>query len=182
MCLAGVFINSDDLDVSVYNSNLSSSRPPGEVWCVGGRNLQPIFFQRIQDNPGSSSLLTAHFGELATCQHQLCQIPNIKLIILTIKHERTRRSLDHRHQRLGQTIHPYWLDEELVRCYEIPMYERYFGIVADHCIEIDIYDFWNYDRFDTVLERIEQFLSIQIPREPAESLHLKWIDLNWPQG
>lgn len=177
MCLSGSFINSHELDVAVYDA---TNRAPGEVWCVGGRNLQDIFFQRIRDNPGSSSVLTAHFGELVSHQQQFRLVPHIRLIILTINHGSGRRALEQRQQRLGQNIHPYWLDEELICCYQSIMYEKYFGIPAHHSIEIDVADFWKTDALShLVLDPIEQFLSIEIPREPALLLHSKWVDHNF---
>lgn len=177
MCLSGSFINSGELDPAVYDA---TDRAPGEVWCVGGRNLQEIFFQRILANSGSSSVLTAHFGELLAAQDWVRQVPDIRLIIITMKHGSSRRALETRQARLGQHCHPYWLDEELVFCYQHQMYEKYLGIAPHHCIEIELEDFWhNHGSFPKVLAAIEQFLSITIPRDSACELHSKWIMHNF---
>ena len=175
MCLSGHWINSADLDPTVYDAQ---DRCPGEVWCVGGRNLQEIFFQRIQANPGSSSVLAAHFGELVAYQREFHQVPDVRLIILTMQRETTRRALQTRQDRLGQTIHPYWLDEELVWCYRTYMFERYFGVSQQHCLEIEIQDLWSQHAPQNVFDVIAQFLNIRIPVEPTALLHNKWLKSN----
>jgi len=180
LCLSGEFVNSHELDPAVYDAQ---DRPPGEVWCVGGRNLQPAFFDRISQSPKTGSVLTAHFGELAQHRSRIAMIPRKRLVIITIDCESARRRLEQRQTRLGQNIHPYWLDEELVWCYQTEIYMRYHGVAAEHCLEIPMLDFWRSDLIESdTLPRIESFLDISIPRQPAKTLHDKWCHSNFGSG
>lgn len=177
LCLSGSYINSDDLDPAIYDA---TDRPPGEVWSVGGRNLQDIFFDRIQDNPGSSSILTAHFGELVAQRSRFDLVPDRKLIIITIVVAQSRQRLMARQHRLGQTVHPYWLDEELVHCYQTDMYARFFGVPAQCCVELQLHELWSQDLWQAgVVDRLENFLDIKVPIEPTKSLHQKWWQKNF---
>jgi len=177
LCLSGAFINSNDLDPAIYDAE---DRAPGEVWSVGGRNLQSVFFDRIWHNPGSRSILTAHFGELVAQQSQFDQVPDRKLIIITMAQAQSRQRLMVRQTRLGQNVHSYWLDEELVHCYRTAMYARFFGVSADCCFELELQELWSHDLWQNqVIDRLEQFLAIRVPDEPARGLHQKWMQKNF---
>jgi hypothetical protein len=177
LCLSEAYINSSELDITVYDA---TDRAPGEVWCVGGRNLQPRFFERIHANPDSRSVLIAHFGELAQNLEQMQSLKQPQLVILTLTQEPVRRGLEHRQKRLGQTIHPYWLDEELIWCYSQRMVQTYFGVPPQDCMELDIAEIWRDDFcHSTSLERLESFLGVQVPRTAADTLHQKWLRANF---
>ena len=177
LCLSPDFANHTELDVSVYDD---TSRPPGEVWCVGGRNLQDIFFKRIFDNPGERSVLIAHFGELAQNRDKFLLVPDRRCVVVTMNNPAYRSVLDQRQLRLGQAIHPYWLDEELLWCYRSDMMLRYFGVQAQDCLEIDLADFWHTDMIHNgTLDRICDFVGTAVPKSAALELHHKWIKANF---
>lgn len=179
LCLSEAYANSHELDQSVYDAQ---DRCPGEVWCVGGRNLQPMFFDRMHHDASSRSILIAHFGELAQHQHAITTAPQPQLVIITLPPDHSRRQLQHRQQRLGQNIHPYWLDEELPWCYTTRMYQTYFEIPEHDCIELDLGDFWQPDFCTSpALDRLEMFLRITVPRDQAHTLHHKWMCSNFGQ-
>jgi hypothetical protein len=180
LCLTRQYHNSDELDPTVYDLNDPENRPPGEVWCVGGRNLQDRWFDIWRQDPSAKLVLPAHFGELWQKRQKFCDVPNKRLVILGINSTESRRALESRHQRLGQTIHPYWLDEELPWLYQAHMYDTLFGISAEHCVEIDLLEFWHQDMNDNgTLAKIEQLLDVQIPRHASRLLHQKWVKHNF---
>lgn len=180
LCLSKSFINHTELDTSVYDDQ---HRIPGEVWCVGGRNFQDIFFDRIQNNPGSSSILIGHFGELMQHREQFAQVPDIRLIVISIATAHARRQLDQRQLRLGQTIHPYWLDEELIWCYHLDMFQRYFGLPREHCLEVAMEDFWHPNMISHgLLDHVCRFSQIEVDHQQAQVLHDKWHAANFGQS
>lgn len=177
LCLPGVFSNSSDLDIGVYEDR--TDRAPGEVWCVGGRNLQDIFFDRLDHDPMLNLILPAHFGEMWQYRDRILKVQQRRAILIKIDHETARRRLEQRQMRLGQQIHPYWLDEELIWCYQPSIYHGFFGIQEQHCLEVCMLEFWQHDMIDLELvNRLESFLGLSIPRDQARNLHLKWIHKN----
>lgn len=174
MCLSRAFANSSELDTAVYDAQ---DRAQGEVWCVGGRNLQPIFFERMHQHPDQRWVLIAHFGEMMQHRREILQIPDIQLVIITIQDLTARRKLERRQIRLGQALHPYWLDEELIWCYRTEMYINNFGISGDRCLEIGLQDLWHRDL--VAMAAVEKFLDIEIPKDQAAALHSKWLSANF---
>jgi hypothetical protein len=179
LCLSGQFANSNELDPAVYDAK---DRARGEVWCVGGRNLQPVFFDRMHQDPDGQWILTAHFGEMMQRRQDLARISDIRLIIMNIQNAAVRQRLQQRQTRLGQTLHPYWLDEELIWCYQRDIYARCFDIAAHRCLEIPLQDLWQPGL--GVLSQIERWLGIDVPRSSAQTLHDKWMHANFndPMG
>jgi hypothetical protein len=142
LCLSDSYANHTDLNPDVYE-NPDPHRPPGEVWCVGGRNLQDIFFERMVKQPDFNWVLAAHFGEMIQYQSQLNSIDHKKIIVITMEDETNRRKLDQRQQRLGQCIHPYWLDEELVHVYSADTLSKLFNQTNDEYMSLPIEHFWH---------------------------------------
>lgn len=178
LCLADSYANSSDLTPDVYESP-DPQRPPGEVWCVGGRNLQDIFFDRMVHTPEKHWVLAAHFGEMCQYQQNLAQVINKKIVVITLNNQQSRRVLDQRQQRLGQCIHPYWLDEELVHVYCTETLCRLFDLDQSHCLQLPIQYFWskNFVKSDT-FEQLTDFLNIDVCINTAHRFHQLWTDAN----
>ncbi len=174
LCLDVTFHNSAELDPAVYDAQ---DRARGEVWCVGGRNLQPVFFDRLEQDPDARFVLIAHFGEMMQNRQRILEIDDIRLVIITITDPAARRRLEQRQTRLGQNIHPYWLDEELTWCYQSQIYQDCFGISRDRCLEVPLQDLWHPDL--PAVPAVEQFLAVTIPRDQARLLHQKWLRSNF---
>jgi hypothetical protein len=179
LCLSSYYANSGDLDPAVYLSP-AKTRAVGEVWCVGGRNLQDIFFQRMTDNPTSNWVLPAHFGEMIQFRDQINQQHHKKIIVLTIENQATRRELESRQTRLGQHIHPYWLDEELVGIYQPETLSKVFKNHTDQYISLGLDKFWA-ENFVTGGEfnRVQSWLNIDLSIDTAEQFHALWRRANF---
>lgn len=178
LCLPGVFANSNDLDVTVYDDD-RSDRAPGEVWCVGGRNLQDIFFDRLEQDQSLDYVLPAHFGEMWQYRDRIQSIESKRAVLIKIDQEQARRKLDQRQMRLGQCIHPYWLDEELTWCYQPIIYQTFFGIPESQCLELSMLDFWHHDMVDLgIVDSLESFLGVTMSRDQVRDLHKKWLRQN----
>lgn len=178
LCLANSYANNDDLIPEVYESP-DPDRPPGEVWCVGGRNLQDIFFDRMTTAPEKSWVLAAHVGEMFQYQTQLNLIANKKIVVIDLEDQQCRRRLDQRQVRLGQCIHPYWLDEELVWMYRSETLAKIFHSHAAQYMQISIKNFWskhfvNSPEFD----QLAAFLNVSVDRVRANRYHDIWHSAN----
>lgn len=181
LCLPGKFANSDDLDPAVYDFT-DSLRANGEVWMKGGRNLQDVFFDRMDHAVDQDWILPAHFGELRQYHSRLDGIAHKQIVLITIDTVKDRRMLDNRQMRLGQAIHPYWLDEELIWLYQPETYDRFFNIAPQACQSISLQALWSREFVDEEsLARIEKFLDITVPRDQARLLHHKWHKTNFAQ-
>lgn len=178
LCLSDKYANHGDLRPEVYESP-DPQRPPGEVWCVGGRNLQDIFFDRMEQNPEKNWVLAAHFGEMFQYQHRLVDVTDKKIVVITLDDAHSRRTLDQRQQRLGQCIHPYWLDEELTHVYCSDTLCRLFGVDKSHCLQLPIQNFWNKNFVkSTAFKQLTDFLNVDISVKTAEKFHHLWTDAN----
>ena len=179
LCLGDTFANKTELDLDVYDPHKNPERCPGEVWCVGGRNIQPIFVDRMFDGSGARYVMPAHFGELAAWHHRFLG-RSVGVILITIDQQQDRNLLMTRQTRLGQHIHPYWLNEELVFCYQPGMFERYFAFDPEKILSIALSDFWSRDFVDADrLSVLDQRFDLDLPRPDMTVLHHRWWDLNF---
>lgn len=177
LCLSDQYANHNDLTPKVYTQP-DPKRPSGEVWCVGGRNLQDIFFERMQDSLDHKWVLAAHLGEMFQYQTELTQIVNKKIVIITFNDAADRHQLHQRHNRLGQNIHPYWLDEELVWLYKADSVSRLFD-ADDQYYSIDLTDFWHVDFVNREsFLKMKKFLDIDLDCSTADHYHKLWVAAN----
>lgn len=180
LCASPAVANGHELDESFYDRWDPANHAPGEVNCVGGRNIQPCFLERMQQSPDQIWVMPAHFGELAQYRSQLPDIAGCSVILITILHEDSRRQLMERQTRLGQHIHPYWLDEEIVHLYHADMLQGYFGFDPHQIFAVEMRDCWQRNWVDTQqFQDLGSFLHIPIPRDHCHRLHTKWWDLNF---
>jgi hypothetical protein len=178
LCLSNSYANCNDLDPAVYERP-DPERPPGEVWCVGGRNLQEIFFERMVEHNDQNWILAAHVGEMFQYQQQLAAITNKKIVVISLEHEPSRRQLDHRQIRLGQCIHPYWLDEELIHIYQAHTLSRLFGTTGDKYFTLPIQDFWHKNFAKSLaFSQLESFLNIKTDSDLVDQYHRLWHAAN----
>lgn len=178
LCLDPSFVNSSDLDIQRIYYDSEESRI-GEVPARPGRNIHEWMFDEIHSCYDRDYLLACHFGEIAP---YLDRIQNIekRILLLTIDSDIDRRILNKRQIRLGQNIHPYWLEEELPYLYQPRMYQTYFGIDIQHIMSIPIQDFWSQTLLEhTVIDRINSFLRKNIPKTSAQELHNRWQSINY---
>lgn len=183
-CSSAAVANNHELDASLYDRWDPANHAPGEVNCVGGRNIQPIFLDRMHQSPDLCWVLPAHFGELSQYRSQLPDLSNLRVILITIQHADSRRMLMERQTRLGQHIHPYWLDEEIVHLYHTDMLVDYFGFDHDHIFSIEMRDFWQRDWVKTNQFRdLDAFSNLDLSQDRCHWLHTRWWDLNFdPQA
>jgi hypothetical protein len=178
LCLSSAYSNSGDLKSEVYE-NPDPQRPPGEVWCLGGRNLQEIFFDRMQTSSDHAWTLAAHVGEMFQYQAQLSCVTHKKIILITVDTPEDQRLLLGRQQRLGQHLHPYWLEEELVWLYRPEFICRHFDI-DHHCmISISLSEYWRSDFVTSdKFQQVKQFLNIDLDSSRADRYHRLWHKAN----
>ncbi len=176
LCLSSHYANAADLDPAVYKRP-DPERPPGEVWCVGGRNLQPVFFERMIDC-NQSWVLAAHAGEMFEYWQQLSTVKNKKIIVVSLDNAAARRQLDQRQIRLGQCIHPYWLDEELQPLYQADTLAHLFDFSVDDCYTLPLENFWSRSFVADKFQQIKQFLNIDIDNVAADEYHQLWCTAN----
>jgi hypothetical protein len=151
---------------------------PGEVHSLPGRNIHQVFVEHITDNPESRYLLHGHFGELAPYVDRIRSWPRVTWLVITMDQEQDRSLLRARQKRLD--YHPYWLDEEQIFLYQSSMYEYYFGTTPDHIYTMPLSWLWCSDiRHSGVLPRIMAAFGEEIDPDLAQSLHAKWITLNF---
>lgn len=175
LCLDQSWNNSSDLDiVKVYYENLGVQI--GEVQSVPGRNVRAAFIDSIVDYPGKDYILQCHFGEIAPYRTKIQQVKK-QVILLTIDDCKDRAFLNRRQHRLGQHIHPYWLDEELPYVYQPLMCERYFDIDPGAILPISVTQFWQRNITDLVLG-INEFTKKNIDLNQAQNLHDRWHKIN----
>jgi hypothetical protein len=180
LCTSQEVANHHELDRRYYDKWDPENHAPGEVNCVGGRNIQEIFLDRMHQEPQLCWVMPAHFGELAQHRLSLPDPATVDIIIISIQDPVSRTMLLQRQMRLGQHIHPYWLDEELLHLYQPFMYEKYFGFVASNMLCIELKDFWQRDWVNS-----QSFLDLKVFFSPmlvdnhCRDLHEKWWDLNF---
>jgi hypothetical protein len=176
LSLSSLFANRTELDLSVYERIDQTS---GAVHSISGRNVQDIFIDRIQAHPDHCWLLSGHFGELAPFKSALTTADK-KFIIVTIDTPVDRRLLANRQQRMGQQCHPYWLEEEQLYLYQPEMYQTYFDVPAQNIATVSLYDLWHPTLCNgAVIDKINDFLKIDIDQESAQILQQKWWQGNF---
>ena len=176
LSLSSLFANRTELDLSVYERVDQTS---GAVHSISGRNVQDIFIDRIQARPDHCWLLSGHFGELAPFKSALSTADK-KFIIVTIDNPVDRRLLANRQQRMGQQCHPYWLEEEQRYLYQPKMYQTYFDVPAQNIATVSLYDLWHPTLCNSaVINKINDFLKIDIDPESAQILQQKWWQGNF---
>ncbi len=176
MSLDKSFANSTDIDTTAYDG---TRQPPGTVHSVPGRNIRPDTIDRMLAEPNRHWLLHGHWGELMPLRHQLCHHTH-KWLLLTIDSPQDRQLVSTRHQRLGQDLHPYWLDEEQLYLYQPQMYQLYFGAQEKNIFQLSLAEFWHPNlQHHNVIQRINDFFAINIDPDYAQQLHKKWWLLNF---
>ena len=177
LCVSTQYANSSDLRPEVYESP-DPQRPPGEVWCVGGRNLQEIFFERMLQQPDQNWVLAAHLGEMFQYQTQLQSIACKKIVVLTLEDSSARQQLFQRQCRLGQNIHPYWLDEELLWMYSSSVVSKLFD-QQDSYFELSIRDFWHFEFANSQqFANLKNFLNLEVDQATIDRYHRLWCIAN----
>lgn len=176
LSLSPTFANQAEMDLSVYDR---ADQTSGAVHSVNGRNVQDIFIDRMQAHPDQCWLLSGHFGELAPVRSALSEVDK-KFIIVTIDNSVDRRLLTNRQQRMGQQCHPYWLDEEQPYLYQPKMYQTYFDVDSANIATISLYDLWHPTLCNhAVINKLNDFLNINIDLESAQNLQQKWWQGNF---
>lgn len=179
LCLSQYYANSSDLDTRVYDF-ADPERPPGEVWCRGGRNLQQIYFDAMAQAPDQHWVLPAHFGEIMQFATQLASVHSKRVVLIGLEHEPDRRRLEQRQCRLGQNIHPYWLDEELTWLYRADVLSRLSNIPNQKFLSIDLGSIWHHGFVcSREFSELQSFLGVNIPNQQAQQLHHKWVHANF---
>ena len=178
LCLDNSFANSIDLNIKkVYYENQGAKI--GEVQSIPGRNVHEHFIDQVCQDIDSDYVLQCHFGEIANYRDRIFDLEK-KLILLTIDDFTDRIILEKRQNRLGQHIHPYWLEEELLFLYQPEMYVRYFGISKNNIMSLPVHHFWKSDlETHSIIDRVNQFLNKQIPKKQAQDLHDRWQEINY---
>jgi hypothetical protein len=176
LSLSSTFANRLEMDLSVYDC---ADQTSGTVHSIRGRNVQDIFIDRMQAHPDQCWLLSGHFGELAPVKSALSTVDK-KFIIVTIDNSVDRRLLANRQQRLGQQCHPYWLEEEQQYLYQPSMYQTYFDVPAENIATVSLYDLWHPTLCNGgVINKINDFLKINIDPDSAQNLQQKWWQGNF---
>lgn len=168
------WVREQTIGLDVYYNRKQPMR--GEVQSLPGRNLHSVFVDHIMQTEGRDFLIHGHFGELALHRDQIRQMPDKKVLILTIDQEHEREWLIKRQNRLGQNSHPYWVNEEQIYLYRQDMYRSYFGIDAAATLPLGalMADSLDITFFDTV----DSFFETAIDREKAQEIHTIWTELN----
>jgi len=152
----------------------------GTAHALRGRNVREVFFDHIESQSHGFYLLHGHFGELAKYRDRVKNIDNVNWILMTFDHVEDRHLLDQRQRRLGQNNHPYWLEEEQPYLYQDLMCCAYFHALPNRILTIPLREFWNADLSQhNIIDRINEFLQIDIKLEAAQTLHDHWRRLNF---
>lgn len=170
------WVKEQYLGISVYYEN---RHPQGEVQSLPGRNMREVYVNQMLSHNDRDYLIHGHFGELALYREQLLQLGPKKILILSLEDVEARKKLLQRQDRLGQQIHPYWLDEEQIYLYRPAIYQTFFSIPEDSISVIDIGEFWRSSLSTNMLEKIESFFDIKIDHEKAQEIHRLWHTFNF---
>ena len=169
------FANSSELNVKVYNGQ---TQPPGTAHSVPGRNLHDQVVDRVLDSSDQHWLMLGHFGELALWRDKINSISNKTWILITINSQIDRNLLKTRTERLQQKCHPYFLNEEQIYLYQPAIYHTYFPGHSENILTISLKEFWN-PKVDSFVNKINNFLNINIPHDQAQHLHDQWWQQNF---
>ena len=111
-------------------------------------------------------------------QQQLSAVECKQIVIVTLNDEHTRRQLDQRQVRLGQCIHPYWLDEELTWIYQPETLKKLFGRTDDQYYQLSIRDFWSTDFVQQEFAKLTAWLKVDVDFATADQYHRLWCTAN----
>lgn len=170
------WVKQQSLGLSVYYEN---RHPQGEVQELPGRNLREVYIDQMLANHDRDYLIHGHFGELARYRNQLLQLGPKRLLILSLEDKESRKKLLQRQDRLGQQIHPYWLDEEQIYLYRFNIYQTFFSIPSENISTVDIGEFWNPCLSKDILARLESFFDVEIDHDKAQEIHRLWYGFNF---
>ena len=142
-----------------------------------GGNLNSKHIQVALNNPNRPHILHGHFGEIMSQQESIRKISDKKFILLGPETPRDIELLNRRYQWLTGEYNPthnsYFIGEQ-VFLYEWATYHRLFDISSTNIMNIPIAEWFAYDISD-VLDRVINFLKINIDRDAALKLHSLWI-------
>lgn len=167
--------DNQSLDLSIYQIGTQ-----GAVHSRQGRNLHVQDLKVMIRDANKHWSICGHFGELAPKRSLLLQVLDRKFVILSIGSEQARSLLEFRQARLGQQCHAYWLHEEQPYLYDPTFCRDYWK--TDACLDIPLEHFWNPDlHYHSIIQQLNEFLDIHIPRQLAGDLHRTWWHRNFDQ-
>ena len=148
-----------------------------------GNNLTAKQIQAAILLPNETHLLHGHFGEILTYQESIRSISDKKFILISADTPEERSMLNQRRRAIG---YPYiadgnYFDGEQVFLYEHTTYCYYFNIAEDAVINVSLNELFS-ENIKTVIDRINNFLSISIDYEQVKQLHQRWIFKNNAAG
>lgn len=168
------WVQEQTVGLAVYYDKKQPMR--GEVQSLPGRNLHGVFLDHILKTPSEDFLIHGHFGELALYRERLQQVPDKKVLMITIDQQHERDWLIARQNRLGQHNHPYWVNEEQVYLYQPEIYRSYFGI--ESTVELPLSALISPTLDSSFFDAISDFSASDVDRTQAQELHSIWTDLN----
>lgn len=168
------WVQEQTIGLAVYYDKKQPMR--GEVQSLPGRNLHGVFVDHILQTPDRDFLIHGHFGELALHRDQIRQIPDKKVMMITIDQQHERDWLINRQNRLGQHNHPYWVNEEQIYLYQQDMYRSYFGISEVQTLPLSTLIAESLDA--TFFDTLDGFFESIIDRSKAQEIHTIWTELN----
>lgn len=164
-----------DLDMNIYGIEKMNQ---GTAHARAGRNVIREELEHIARNPEERWCICAHFGELAPKRDLLMQIPDRKIVIISIESPADRWLLETRQKKLGQNCHPYWLHEEQPYLYDRAICKEYWR--TPDTIKISLEHFWHPDlQHHTIVPELNRFLGTNINEETARDLHRAWWTANF---
>jgi hypothetical protein len=123
-----------------------------------------------------------HFGEVMSNQDLVRSISDrLRLIILSPDSLIDREMLYSRRKKLNYSTFSQvgdYFDGEQVFLYESFMYHHYFDISMNNIMNISISEWFNPD-IANVLDRIVQFLQVDLDKELCLELHRLWYQKNF---
>lgn len=168
------WVREQTIGLDVYYDKKRPMR--GEVQSLPGRNLHEVFVEHILQTPNRDFLIHGHFGELAQYKSQLQQMPNKKVLMLTIDQAHEREWLINRQTRLGQNNHPYWVNEEQIYLYRSDMYHSYFGV--DSVGSLPLSELMSPILSSKFFSTLNEIFDTTLDKSKAQELHSIWYHLN----
>jgi len=150
------------------------------------KNNRPLAHAKIGSNFKVDNLINkkiahGHFGEILSHQDLLRSMSDtVKLIILSVNTADDRKMLKGRRSRLNHNVSYQvgdYFDGEQVFLYESFMYHYYFNIPMSNIMNISISDWFKAD-ISQELDRISEFLQIDLDRKFCAYLHNMWCEKN----
>ncbi len=129
---------------------------------------------QVINNPKDNHVLHGHFGEIMSFQNEIRSIDNKKFILISPETVEDRKLVEYRRTLLKFTPLDMYFDNEQVFLYECFMYHYYFGAEFDDIMNISIGELFARD-ISGVIERLNQFLQINVDSQQVLDWHNKWI-------